>query len=112
MSRWTHQGLRCAQELRHLLGDKPSDPIDLVSRPAAGEPLRFGLVSEDGATKVFAKIVPVALRGEDRGCTVEGTLLTPAAELVLIEGSGFPANSELKVDSDSEGERHSGKRER
>ena len=35
-------------------------------------------------------------------------MLTPGAELVLIEGSGFPANSELKMDSDSEGERHSG----
>jgi hypothetical protein len=90
-------------------GDKPDDPIDLVFQPAPGEPVRLGLLSADGAIKVFAKMVPVPLRGEDRGCIVEGVLLTPGSELVLIEGSGFPANSELTMDSDSEGERHGGK---
>jgi hypothetical protein len=87
-------------------GDKPNDPIDLTVQPVPGEPLRLGLVSEDGATKVFAKVVPIPSRGEDRGCAVEGILLTPGAEVVFIEGSGFPANGELEMDSDSEGERH------
>jgi hypothetical protein len=90
--------------------DKPNDPIDLTVLPVPGEPLRVGLISEDGATKVFAKVVPIPIRGEDRGCGVEGVLLTPGAELVLIEGSGFPANAELLMDSDSEGERHSEKK--
>jgi hypothetical protein len=89
--------------------DRPNDPIDLPIQPVAGEPVRLGLVSKDGATKVFAKTVPVPLRGEDRGCAVEGILLTPGAELVLIEGSGFPSNTEVKMESDSEGERHGGK---
>jgi len=89
--------------------DKPNDPIDLKLRPVPGEPVRLGLISEDGATKVFAKVVPIPLRGEDRGCVVEGVLLTPSAELVLIEGSGFPANGDLMMDSNSEGERHAGK---
>lgn len=89
-------------------GDKPNDPIDLIFRPVPGEPVRLALASQDGATKVFAKVVPVPLRGEDRGCAVEAILLTPRAELVLVEGSGFPANSDLKLDSDSEGERHGG----
>lgn len=74
--------------------------------PIAGEPVRLGLVSADGATKAFGKLVPVPLRGEDKGCVVSATLLTAAAELVLIEGYGFPANSEIITDSDSEGERH------
>jgi hypothetical protein len=90
--------------------DKPDDPIDLAVSPAPGEPLRLALVSVDGATKVFAKTVPVPLLGEDRGCTVEATILTPAAELVLIEGSGFSANGDITMDSSSEGERHGGKR--
>jgi hypothetical protein len=91
-------------------GDKPNDPIDFTVQPVPGEPLRLGLVSEDGATKVFAKVVPIPLRGEDRGCAVEGVLLTPGAELVLIEGSGFPANGDLQMDSDSKGERHGEKK--
>ncbi len=56
---------------------------------------------------MFAKAVPIPLGGEDKGCRVEATLLTPAAELVLITGSGFASNSELMMDSNSEGERHS-----
>ena len=99
----------CAGTPTTCRGDKPNDPIDLVFQPALGEPVRLGLVSASGAMKVFTKIVPVPLRGEDRGCMVEGVLLTPGSELVLIEGSGFPANSELTMDSDSEGERHSQK---
>jgi len=89
--------------------DKQNDPIDLnVMRPVPGEPVRLGLISADGATKVFASSVPIPLRGEDRGCAVDAVLLLPRGMLVLVEGSGFPANSELKMDSDSEGERHGG----
>lgn len=99
----------CAGTPTTCRGDKPNDPIDLVFHPVPGEPVRLGLVSASGAIKVFAKIVPVPLRGEDRGCTVEGVLLTPGSELVLIGGSGFPPNSELTMDSDSEGERHTQK---
>jgi hypothetical protein len=89
--------------------DKPDDPIDLVFRSAPGEPVRLGLVSADGATKVFAKLVPVPLRGEEGGCSVEAILLTPGAEAVLIVGSGFPSNSDIAMDSESAGERHGGK---
>jgi len=89
--------------------DKPDDPIDLNFKPVPGEPIRLGLVSSDGATKVFAKMVPIPLRGRDKNCSVEATLLTPGAELVLIHGSGFPASSEITVDSDSAGERISRK---
>jgi hypothetical protein len=96
----------CAGKPGTCGGDKPNDPIDLTVQPVPGEPLRLGLVSEDGATKVFAKVVPIPLRGEDRGCAVEGVLLTPGTEAVLIEGSGFPADGELQMDSDSGGEHH------
>jgi hypothetical protein len=89
--------------------DKPDDPIDLALRPVPGEPVRLGLISTDGATKVFAKLVPVPLRGEDQGCLVEATLLTPGAELVLIAGSGFASNSEIAMDSKSGSERQTGK---
>jgi hypothetical protein len=85
--------------------DTPNDPIDLIFQPIPGEPFRVGLFSPDGV-KVLAKVVPLPLRGEDGGCTVEATLLTPGAEAVLIEGAGFPANGDLVMDSSSEGERH------
>jgi hypothetical protein len=74
-----------------------------------GERVRLGLVSTDGATKVFAKVVPVALGGEDHGCSVDAILLTPGAELVLIVSSGFPPNSDVTMDSRSQDERQGGK---
>jgi hypothetical protein len=89
--------------------EKPDDPIDIKLQPVAGEPVRLGLISADGTTRVFGKLTPVRLEGGDGGCGVEATLLTPAGELVLIEGSGFPANQEVTMDSDSGNERHSGK---
>jgi hypothetical protein len=99
----------CAGTPETCSGDKPDDPIDLAFSPAPGEPLRLGLVSAGGATKVFAKMVPIPLRGEDRGCAAEATLLMPGAALVLIEGSGFLPNGDVTMDSRSEGERHGGK---
>ncbi len=89
--------------------DRPNDPIDIPLRPVPGEPVRLGLISTDQSTKVFAKIVPEPMRGEDKGCRVEAILLTPGSELVAIEGSGFSANADVVMDSDSEGEHHSAK---
>ena len=89
--------------------DNPDDPIDLVVQPAPGEPVRFGLVSSDGTTKVFAKSVPIPVLGENRGCSVEAITLTPGSEVVLIVGSGFSPNSDVVVDSATQGERHGGK---
>jgi hypothetical protein len=98
----------CAETPNTCIGNKADDPIDLLSQPAAGEPLRFGVVSDDGNIKVFAKIVPVPLRGQDRGCTVEAVLLTPNASVLWIEGSGFVPSSDVKIDGNSEGEHHAG----
>src|SRR5258708_889642 len=61
----------CAGTPGTCRGDQPNDPINIATQPVPGEPVRLGLVSTGGATKVFAKIVPIPLRGEDRGCTVE-----------------------------------------
>jgi hypothetical protein len=97
----------CTGNPGNCSANQPSDPVEVNVRPIPGEPLRLGLVSADGATKVFARIVPIPIRGEDRGCSLEATLLTPAAEVVLIEGVGFIANGDVKVNSESEGERHS-----
>jgi hypothetical protein len=89
--------------------DKPNDPIDLDFKPVPGEPSRVGLISADQSVKVFAKLVPIPLRGEDKGCSVEAVLLTPGSEVVLIEGTGFQPNSEVVMDSESGGERHGAK---
>jgi hypothetical protein len=69
----------------------------------------LALISADQSIKIFAKIVPIPLRGEDKGCSVEAVLLTPGSELVAVEAIGFPPNTDIAMDTDSEGERHGGK---
>jgi len=85
---------------------KPDDPVEIPVHPSPGEPLRLGVVSPDGAVKAFAKIVPVPLQGEDKGCRVSAALLMPEAQLLFVEGTGLAPNSELSMATDSEGERH------
>jgi hypothetical protein len=99
----------CAGTPGTCSGNQPDDPIDVNVRPVPGEPVRLGLVSEDGTKKVLAKTVPVPLQGEDRGCTIEATLLSPGAEVVLVEGVGFLSDSEITMDSQSGNEHIAGK---
>ena len=54
--------------------DNPNGPLEIPWSPLPGEPIRLGLMSADGALKLYAKLVPVPLCGEDQGCTVEATL--------------------------------------
>src|SRR3569833_2408509 len=66
----------------------PDDPIEIPFRPFPGEPVRLAVVSQDGQIRAFARTVPVPLQGEDKGCRVSATLLTPAAELGGGGGAG------------------------
>lgn len=83
---------------------KPDDPIDLGLVAAKGEPKRFSLVSADGQVKAFAYVVPFPIVGTDRGCSIEEVLLLQNAEAVLIQGSGFAANSAVDMKAKSETE--------
>ena len=57
--------------------------IDIPFRPVPGEPVRLGVVSQDGSVKAFAKIVPLPLQGEDKSCRVSAVLLTAGGSLCL-----------------------------
>lgn len=94
----------CSGQPDMCQGDKPNDPIDLLVKPAPGEPVRVALISVDKKTAVFAKIVPIPLKGTDGGCSIEATLLTPKGELVVLEGSGFEPGTPITVTSVSDGE--------
>jgi hypothetical protein len=97
----------CAGLPNTCVGKKPNDPIDFLTQPIPGEPLRLGVVSDDRSIKLFAKTVPLPIKSEDRGCTLEAVLLTPDAAVLWIEGSGFAPGSELALEGNSEGERQS-----
>ncbi len=86
---------------------KPDDPIDLQTAPVLGEPLRFALAAQDDKNlRAAIKLVPIPNFGVDQGCRVDAVLLTPHAELISIEASGFPTNTEVALTQDAEGEVH------
>lgn len=78
---------------------KPNDPVVVVTSAAAGEPIRVALVDDDRSRGAAATVVPFPIAGQDQGCKLQIMLGIQDASMVLIEGTGFPANTPLKIDS-------------
>ena len=85
--------------------DKPNDPIELTAVPALGEPFRFAVAAEDDPNiKAYAKVVPMPVEAEDKGCRLRGVVLMPHGLLIGVEASGYPADTVIDFHSDSAGE--------
>jgi hypothetical protein len=55
----------------------------------SGEPIEFGIISDDGSIRAFAKAIPFPIEAGAAGsCHLEGTLKDKQGD-VAIEGSGF-----------------------
>lgn len=97
----------CAGRKGTCQGNGPNDPIDLIVFAGKAEPKRFALISEDEAhLKGFVATVPFPNSTADKGCRLESIIGTPNGELTFVQGSGFQANEELTIDSESYGEKH------
>jgi hypothetical protein len=83
--------------------------FDLGIRAANGEPLRFLLRSKDNKVFIPGTLVPYPIASTDHGCKLEARLAVPEGQAILIYGDGFSPNSEVQVQSDSEGEVKEGK---
>ena len=85
---------------------RSNDPIDFrVHGFLKGEPYLIGLISSDGKTKVYAKIVPFPIESTDgRGCKVSVELLDDHGSGFLISGEGSEPQETLQYTSNSEGE--------
>lgn len=77
---------------------------DLGVQAADGEPLRFVLRSPDNKVLVPGTLVPFPVESADNGCKLSALLATPDGEAILIEGDGFAPNTDVLVQSNSEGE--------
>ncbi len=111
--------LRIDQQLEMFPGEKtfassgqvmdgPDDPVIVLAQAAKGEPYRLQLASKDGKYKAFTSVVPFPISAKDKACSIEAILLQPDAVAVLLQGGGFPPKTIIHVDTDSEGEKHSG----
>ncbi|MGA7523850.1 MAG: hypothetical protein WBW84_15470 [Acidobacteriaceae bacterium] len=84
---------------------KPGQPVEVRAAVAPGEAVRVALVGEsekDGKpVRIGAatSLVPFPMENTDQGCTLQVIRGMKNAAMVLVEGSGFPAKTTMKVDS-------------
>lgn len=76
---------------------KPQQPVEIEATAAQGEAIRVALVSADRKRAAETSAIPFPLVNEDKGCKLEVILSVKDAGLVLLEGSGFPASTLLKL---------------
>lgn len=78
-------------------------PVMVTATGAKGEPVRIALVDNDRQKGAATTAVPFPLANEDRGCRLQVLLGLKDASMVLIDGTGFPPNTPLKLEATSGG---------
>jgi hypothetical protein len=78
--------------------------FDIGMQAANGEPIRFVLRSKDSKVVVRGTLIPYPIESSDKGCRLSALLSAPEANIVLVTGNGFAANTDLVVKGDSAGE--------
>jgi hypothetical protein len=83
---------------------QPGDAVALRFETEPGEPVRVALMAQDNSAKLLAEEMPLPLVTKQGSCTLRGVLLARNAEVVLVEGTGFPPGAMMTVTSVSDGE--------
>ena len=82
-------------------------PVEITTAAAKGEAIRVALVAEDKKGGAAASAVPFPVTGESKGCKLQVLLGSKDAELVLIEGSGFKADTPFTMGAETFGQKAS-----
>lgn len=78
---------------------QPNQPIEIQATAAAGEAIRVALVGDDQRHGAATSAVPFPIEGKDKNCKLQVLLGMKDAALVLVEGTGFPPNTPMKLES-------------
>lgn len=77
-------------------GDRLDSPmVFALKTPLKGEPRRFDFIANN--LQIPISIVPDPVEADDKGCTLSAIRLSGKFELALIEGSGFPPDSDVRL---------------
>lgn len=93
-----------AQQDASELTDGSEAVVDI--KAAKGEPVRFILRTQDSTTMIGGTLVPFPIEATNKSCRLRALLADPGANAVLLYADGFPANSVLTMQSDSQGASH------
>ena len=76
---------------------KADQPVEIETTAAQGEAIRVALVSEDRKRAAEASAIPFPITNTDKACTLQVILSIKDATLALLDGTGFPASTQLKL---------------
>jgi hypothetical protein len=76
---------------------KPQQPIEIQTTAAPAEAIRVAIMAGDRKHGAAAYAVPFPIESTDKGCKLDVILSMKDAAMVLIEGTGFPPNTPLKL---------------
>lgn len=78
---------------------QPQQPVEIQVTAAQGEAVRVALMTGDRKHGAAVTTIPFPLANADKGCKLQVILGMKDAALVLIDGTGFPANTPLKLEA-------------
>jgi hypothetical protein len=78
---------------------QPQQPVEIQVTAAPGEAVRVALLSPDRKRGAAVSVVPFPVATADKGCKLQVLLSMKDAALVLVDGSGFPPNTPLKIEA-------------
>lgn len=78
---------------------QPNQLVEIKSTAAPGQAIRAALVAEDRSNGAAAEAVPFPIEDTDKSCKLQVLLGLTDADMVVVQGSGFPADSTLKMDT-------------
>jgi hypothetical protein len=76
--------------------------LDVIAAGSMGEPVRFALFTERDGIVAMGRIIVNPIEAEDKGCRLQSILAVGGAEVVLVEGTGFPDRSTVEITSESD----------
>lgn len=90
----------CAETL------KPNQPVEIETTAAPGEAIRVALVGEDRSNGAATQAVPFPIVDTDKSCSLQVLLGMKDGDMVVVEGTGFPRNAEVKLETTTGGKTH------
>jgi hypothetical protein len=78
---------------------QPRQPVEIQATAAPGEAIRVAIMGDDRKHGAAASVIPFPVANADKGCRLQVILGMRDAGLVLIEGTGFPPNTPMKIDA-------------
>lgn len=83
---------------------QPNQPVQIQTTAAPGEAIRIALLGAGRNRGAATSVVPFPIANQDKGCKLQVILGVKNADLVLVEGTGFPANTALKLETVTAGQ--------